>query len=82
MEMSSEKREYNENNPFTNLNPNDIPAIIWEKIHNVEQVAVETKEVAIENKTDIKWLKREYVIQILLSGLALLLLICEAKGLI
>jgi len=57
MELEKEKREFCEDNPFKDHNPDGTPAILWEKINGVEKIA-------IENKTDIKWLKREYVIQI------------------
>ena len=58
--MSSEKREFSEDNPFKEINPNEIPALMWEKIHTVEKISV-------ENRTDIKWLKKEYAIQIAFS---------------
>lgn len=51
------KGNFSEDNPFKKHNPDATPAILWEKIHNVEKIT-------IENKTDIKWLKKEYVIQI------------------
>ncbi|GAG93461.1 unnamed protein product [marine sediment metagenome] len=57
MRMSTEKKEFDDCNPFKEHNPNTTPAILWEKIHNVEKIT-------IENKTDIKWLRREYAIQI------------------
>ena len=75
MEMSSEKQEFSENNPFKEINPDVVSAIMWEKIHNVEEAAVITKEIVIENKTDIKWLKREYAVQIALTGGVILLLL-------
>ena len=57
--MDSDEREQklSEGNPFKEMNPEVAPAILWEKIHGVEKIT-------IENRTDIKWLKKEYAVQI------------------
>ena len=58
--MNSEKKAFSDENPFKRLNPNDVPAVMWEKVHGVEMIA-------IENQTDIKWLKKEYAVQMVFS---------------
>jgi len=68
MEMESEKQEFSKDNPFKTMNPATTPAIIWEKINDVEKVT-------IENKTDIKWLKKEYAVQICFTVATFLTLI-------
>ena len=57
MDSDEQKRELSESNPFKEMNPEVAPAILWEKIHSVEKIT-------IENRTDIKWLRREYGVQI------------------
>jgi len=66
--MELEKQEFSEDNPFKDHNPDGTPAILWEKINGVEKIA-------IENKTDIKWLKKEYAVQIVFSIATFLTLI-------
>ena len=71
--MESEKHKFSDDNPFKKNNPDATPAILWEKINDVEKVT-------IENKTDIGWLKKGYVAQIsfiIATFLTLIGLICK-----
>ena len=49
-ERKLDEKKFSENNPFKKMNPEVAPAFLWEKINDVEVIA-------IENRTDIKWLR-------------------------
>lgn len=57
-------------NPFKeDKNPEYAFKVIWAKLDSVEKIAV-------ENRTDIKWLKREYSVQLVFTlGMFLTLLV-------